>query len=137
MARFYKEYDNSGLKQGEISVNSLNYYSTALGADGAQGASVLSPALLTEYELFSAAQDDSDNDVLTLPKGVPVGTVINIIATGVFEITADGTTKINNTVAPNEIAMAANQLLECTKTLNGWIAILYAIDGAVTSPTPN
>ena len=106
-------------------------------ADGAQGASVIDEVLLINHDLFSCAQDDSNGDVLTLPAGLPTGTVISIIATGIFEITADGTTKINNEDAPLEVVMGANELIVFTKTLNGWIATIYSIAGAVSAANPD
>ena len=137
MARFYKGVNSKGLAEGVISVNSWNYYPTTLVAIPTHPGTVLDRALLNQYDLFSAEQTASANDILSLPNGVPIGTKIGIITKDAMEISAEGIEKINNQAAPKEVVMGANELGVFTKTLNGWICTHFSIAGAVTAPVPD
>lgn len=137
MATIETRYNNGkGLKVGETKVNSFNVKPEQVTAVASPGTLItLSDVKL--YEWFAVAQDSAATDIVLLPDGADVGTVIVINAVDVFVVTVEDATETINTVVDGDVTTVAGDVLTFTKVNDtSWVATKVSSAGAATTVVP-
>ena len=121
MSRYQQNFDSAGLSLKEQKINSLNFDPTTVVATSAT--TLINAKQLLKYDAFKVDQTSSANDIVELPSAAVLGQKVWLLAIGTFEVSGEGTDKINGTAAPNEVQMVDTELAEFTKVVDGWAMV--------------
>ena len=128
--------DRGQARTGLTYVNTLNVCPTTQVATS--GGATIESADFIKYDYFNVDQTSSDNDIILIPAGLPIGTVVYLFALDVVEVRVSGSETFNTEASTTEYAMVAGGVLRMIKSdsLN-WICNNISSAGAITAANPD